>query len=61
MSRRKLSRLEGWVWCDRHGEVHEDTLDPYDYGAPVEDDEEDMRCRPSEHVAVYARLDLEPA
>lgn len=56
---KKLRRVTGWVWCERHGVVHEETLDPYDYGAPREADEDDLRCRPDEHVAVYARQEPE--
>lgn len=56
MSVRKsaLKRIEGYVWCEKNGEVHEDSLNPYDYDAPDEG-EEDTRCQPSDHRAVYAR------
>lgn len=52
---RKLARVEGYVWCDKNGEIHDDCLDPYRYGPPREEGEEDMRCSPRDHVAVYAR------
>jgi len=32
--RAKNVPVEGYVWCDTHGDVHEDTLDPYEYGYP---------------------------
>lgn len=53
MSSRLLTRVTGYVWCDRHGEIHADTLDPYGYGDVVEDRE--SLCQRQEHVAVYAR------
>jgi hypothetical protein len=28
----KMIRIDGQVWCDGHGDVHEDTMDPYDEG-----------------------------
>jgi hypothetical protein len=52
--RGKLTPIDGYVWCDRHGVVHENCLDPYDYGPP-EDKGEDMRCQLDDHVKVYAR------
>ncbi len=45
--RARLRRIEGYVWCDEHGAVHEDTTDPYGYGEPD--------CRKVDHRAVYAR------
>lgn len=52
--RRVLSKVPGYVYCDRIGKVHDDNLDPYEYGPPS-DGEEDQRCQPSDHVSVYAR------
>lgn len=46
--RQRLSRLDGYVWCERHGCIHTDTLNPYDYG-------DEDHCIASEHRAVYAR------
>lgn len=51
---RRLTRVEGVVWCDKLGEVHDDSLDPYEYGEP-RDGEEDARCSTHDHHAVYAR------
>lgn len=52
----KLARIEGYVWCNKLGEVHADTLDPYDYADPlVLDSENEDLCKPSDHRAVYAR------
>lgn len=58
MSSRVLSRVTGYVWCDRHGEIHDDTLDPYDYGIAPED--QPSLCQPGEHVVVYARWQDRP-
>jgi hypothetical protein len=54
VSRKRLTSVKGYVWCDRHGEIHEDELDPYQYGPPGEN-EEDARCVPEDHRKVYAR------
>lgn len=46
--------ISGVVWCDRHGEIHDDTLNPYQY-------EPDEHCKVEEHhkVFVYGRMDAE--
>lgn len=55
MSRWKWMRaVDGYVYCSKLGQIHEDTLNPYEYPAPDEG-EEDSRCRKSDHVKVYAR------
>lgn len=43
-----MVKVVGYVWCDRHCEIHVDSLNPYDY-------HEDDHCQPSEHLAVYRR------
>jgi hypothetical protein len=50
-----LKPVKGYVWCDRHGEIHEDSLDPYAYGAP-EEGFDDPRCVPADHRKVYSRV-----
>lgn len=47
---RKMTRIDGHVWCDRHGTVHDDNLDPYEYG-------EEGKCQPEDHSALYAWLE----
>lgn len=42
------TKLTGHVWCDKIGDVHDDTLDPYNYGA----DDDDL-CEPADHRPVY--------
>lgn len=32
--RYRTVRAEGYVWCHWHGEVHEDSTDPYGTGEP---------------------------
>ena len=58
-SRKRLVVVEGYVWCHKLGEIHDDKLDPYHYGetelGPWGFDGEDMRCQPSDHIKVYAR------
>lgn len=27
-----MNEVDGWVWCDHEGAVHDDDPDPYDYG-----------------------------
>lgn len=49
----RVQRVDGWVWCDKVGAVHEDTLDPYEYGPP-ERGFDDMRCAPSDHRVLFA-------
>lgn len=41
--------VQGYVWCDRHGCIHDDGLDPYDYGA----DDPDL-CDPRDHSPVHS-------
>ena len=50
----KLKPVKGYVWCDRNGEIHEDSLDPYQYGEPTPG-YDDPRCKPEDHRKVYAR------
>lgn len=54
---RHVYPVQGFVYCDKWGEVHETTgmhgeFDPYHYGAP-EGDEEDNRCALEDHSPVY--------
>lgn len=44
----RFEPVEGYVWCDRHGEIHDDTLDPYDYDV-------ENQCLPSDHTPVFVR------
>jgi hypothetical protein len=50
-----LTRLEGDVFCDKHGCIHDDSLDPYEMGV-------DERCDPKDHHRVYSyeRRELPP-
>lgn len=34
LPRATLVRAEGYVWCEGHGCIHEDTLNPYGEGFP---------------------------
>jgi hypothetical protein len=51
----KYMVIDGYVSCSRHGEVHEDDLDPYDYGPPTAG-YYDQRCSPEDHEPVYTRV-----
>jgi len=45
--------VEGYVWCDHHGMIHDDTLNPFGYAdIPGQD-----LCTPEEHFPVYRRAD----
>lgn len=44
--------VEGVVWCNKLGEIHDDELDPYMYGPP-EPGHDDDRCKPEDHEKVY--------
>jgi hypothetical protein len=44
--------VEGEVWCNKLGEIHDDELDPYMYGPP-EPGYDDDRCSPDDHEPVY--------
>ena len=51
--------IEDAVWCDKHGCVHGDTLNPYEEG-PGEDDAaagtwDSNLCLPEAHLKVYRR------
>ncbi|MGB5811741.1 MAG: hypothetical protein WBG86_14485 [Polyangiales bacterium] len=50
--RKRPVKLSGYVYCDLQGEVHADTLDPYDYGPP-EGTGQDSRCKPEDHRPVW--------
>lgn len=55
LPRKKHASFEvvpGFVFCSRHGEIHEDSLGPYQYGEE-DDPYHDMRCVPAEHRPVY--------
>lgn len=49
--RERYERVEGYVWCDKHGTVHDDELDPYEMGG------EDV-CRRADHQPIYRRAIL---
>lgn len=49
-TRRTFQRVKGYVWCESHGAVHSDSVDPYDYGEPD--------CRKDDHAPLYARLPI---
>lgn len=42
-----------YVWCDKIGEIHDDTLNPYGY---IDDGRQDY-CTPDQHRAVYVQSD----
>jgi hypothetical protein len=44
-----LVHVEGYVWCDKDGSVHSDTLNPYGY---VEDGEQDYG-QPEDHRPMF--------
>lgn len=52
-----LQAVEGYVWCDKLGEVHNDTLNPYGY---VKDGNQDY-CTDDEHRALYMEADDVPS
>lgn len=43
----------GYVWCDKVGGIHDNTLNPYGY---IDDGRQDY-CKPDEHRAVYVQSD----
>lgn len=47
--RKTLRKIDGFVWCDRHGEIHTDELDPYDW----EPADHDQVCKEEDHRPVY--------
>jgi hypothetical protein len=48
-----LEPVEGSVWCDMHGCVHDDTTNPYDMPAGSGDD----ICSDTDHRTLYMRKD----
>jgi hypothetical protein len=48
LNRKPTEWVKGYVWCDRQGAIHDDSLDPYDYG--------EQTCQPADHLKVYRRL-----
>ena len=42
-----------YVWCDKHGCIHDNTLNPYGY---IEDGKQDY-CTPNQHRPVYVQSD----
>ena len=47
--------VEGYVWCDKEGDVHSDTLNPHGY---IEDGQQDY-CEPQHHRKLWMES-LEP-
>ena len=45
----ELEEVEGYVWCDKEGEIHDDTLNPYGY---INSPESDW-CKPEHHRKLY--------
>ena len=39
----------GYVWCDKVGTIHDDSLDPYDMGSSED------KCSPEHHFPVYVK------
>jgi hypothetical protein len=50
---RQTEEVEGWVWCDKHQEVHGDTLNPRGY---IEDGNQDY-CLPHHHHGLFTITD----
>lgn len=46
---RSTQPVHGYVWCDVHGCVHNDSTDPYDEGS--------ASCTPEDHAALFSRTD----
>jgi hypothetical protein len=42
--------VEGYVWCDKIGEVHSDSLNPYGYAESIPG--QDL-CTPESHRKLY--------
>lgn len=54
--RTEYKPIDGYVWCDKLGEIHDDDeLDPYQYGPP-DKGEEDERCKPEDHRPVFEKV-----
>lgn len=43
-----LRPVRGYVWCDAHGGVHDDSTDPYEDGNP---------CSPEDHDALFTKTE----
>jgi len=46
----KMTEVEGYVWCDRHGCVHDDSLNPYGYAESVPGND---LCDSTDHRPMY--------
>ena len=42
-----MEKIDGYVWCDRHGAIHDDSLNPYDYSG------DENLCVAEDHRPVY--------
>jgi len=42
--------VDGYVWCDRTGGVHVDSLNPYDY-------DEAHHCLPEDHSPIFRAVE----
>jgi hypothetical protein len=51
MAESLMEKIHGYVWCDREGMVHHDTLDPWDYG--TSESEKDYLCNPEDHSHLF--------
>lgn len=50
--RSTMKSVKGYQWCDKHGMIHDDTDDPYNYGG---DETDPDRCTKADRRAVYVR------
>ena len=53
---RRFEPMDGYVWCDIHGCIHDETHDPYDYGVSADDAE----CGPSDWRKLWAGAYMTP-
>jgi len=42
----KFERVEDQVWCEVHGSIHDETIDPYNYG--YDETGEEPECGPED-------------
>jgi hypothetical protein len=55
LTKGRMVRAEGYVWCHGHGDIHEDTLDPFMEGEPTCFNGEQGVTKAMVHRTVYYR------
>ncbi len=57
LAKQPTQLVEGYVWCDKYGEVHSDSLNPYGYNEHDPLTAAESLCTDNDHRALYMEPD----